>query len=413
MLMISNIYDWLNQIMRRGLAGKEAGSNSVETLGMPLCSGRVRIVTWVLILLVAATGSPACTIFVLVERGEALFCNNEDWSNPVTRIWFVPAGTNYFGCAYLGFDDGWAQGGMNSEGLAFDWVAGGTYDYRLDPTRPALRGNPSERMLESCATVEEAIAFYQRHNEASFRMARMLVADKSGASAVISARGGDIYAERAEGSRGFGYGGQRLEVALAKMPAARLADGFKILRSCNQGGEFPTRYSNIFDLKKGMVHILTPGSESPVSLNFQEQIAKGGIYYDLAKLGEQIKEPARALLPNMRRLPLDSAKTIVDHAPQITERIRAILSDAREKPFREADFAPGFWQQIAPEAENIRSQLAALGELQSMTRVERDGGEGHRYRIDFEQASILVTYVLDDQNRLAGITTHAVEQKPK
>ena len=25
---------------------------------------------------------------------------------------------------YVGFDNGWAQGGMNTAGLAFDWVAG-------------------------------------------------------------------------------------------------------------------------------------------------------------------------------------------------------------------------------------------------------------------------------------------------
>jgi hypothetical protein len=65
----------------------------------------------------------ACTIFVLTDRNRALFFNNEDWLNPKTRIWFVPAGDGYFGCAYVGFDDGYAQGGLNTKGLAFDWVA--------------------------------------------------------------------------------------------------------------------------------------------------------------------------------------------------------------------------------------------------------------------------------------------------
>jgi hypothetical protein len=31
----------------------------------------------------------ACTIFVLTDTNRALFCNNEDWSNPKTRIWFT------------------------------------------------------------------------------------------------------------------------------------------------------------------------------------------------------------------------------------------------------------------------------------------------------------------------------------
>src|SRR5258707_413099 len=63
--------------------------------------------------------SRACTIFVLTDTNHALFCNNEDWLDLKTRIWFEPAGDGYFGAAYVGFD--WVMGGMNTEGLAFDW----------------------------------------------------------------------------------------------------------------------------------------------------------------------------------------------------------------------------------------------------------------------------------------------------
>lgn len=31
----------------------------------------------------------ACTIFVLTDTNRALFCNNEDWSNLKTRIWYL------------------------------------------------------------------------------------------------------------------------------------------------------------------------------------------------------------------------------------------------------------------------------------------------------------------------------------
>jgi penicillin V acylase-like amidase (Ntn superfamily) len=66
----------------------------------------------------------ACTIFVLTNTNRALFCNNEDWSETKTRIWFLPAGDGYYGAVYVGFDNGFAQGGLNTEGLAFDGVAG-------------------------------------------------------------------------------------------------------------------------------------------------------------------------------------------------------------------------------------------------------------------------------------------------
>ena len=105
----------------------------------------------------------ACTIFVLTDGSQALFFNNEDWLNPNTRIWFVPAGDGHYGCAYVGFDDGRAQGGLNTKGLAFDWVAGYMEKWNPDRGMKGVRGNPSERMLETSATVEDAIAFFQTH----------------------------------------------------------------------------------------------------------------------------------------------------------------------------------------------------------------------------------------------------------
>ena len=47
----------------------------------------------------------ACTIFVLTDTNRALFCNNEDWSNPKTSIWFLPTGDGYYGAVYVGFGD--------------------------------------------------------------------------------------------------------------------------------------------------------------------------------------------------------------------------------------------------------------------------------------------------------------------
>jgi hypothetical protein len=40
----------------------------------------------------AAVSLQACTIFVLTDTNRVLFCNNEDATSPMTRIWFVPAG---------------------------------------------------------------------------------------------------------------------------------------------------------------------------------------------------------------------------------------------------------------------------------------------------------------------------------
>src|SRR5947207_4456069 len=98
---------------------------------MNLCkSGPWKRIGLVLAWIFLAGGARACTIFTLIDANRALFCNNEDWKDPETRIWFVPTSTNFwsggkrYGCAYVGFRTGPSQGGVNTEGLAFDWVAG-------------------------------------------------------------------------------------------------------------------------------------------------------------------------------------------------------------------------------------------------------------------------------------------------
>lgn len=146
-------------------------------------SGRSRVVALALGLAVPLSSSgavDACTIVVLTDGERVLFCNNEDWSNPNTRVWFVPAREG-LGCALLGFDNGWAQGGVNTEGLAFDWVAGFRGEWPSDPARKRVAGNPSQRMLQTCRSLDEAITFYREHEEPGFGYAKVLVAERSGA----------------------------------------------------------------------------------------------------------------------------------------------------------------------------------------------------------------------------------------
>src|ERR1051326_5046234 len=99
----------------------------------------------------------AWTSFVLTSTNRVLFCNNEDWSNPKTQIWFVPGAGRYHGAVYVGFDDDYPQGGLNTEGLAFDWVAGFDERWQPDPNVDVVVGNSGQQVLETCASVEEAI----------------------------------------------------------------------------------------------------------------------------------------------------------------------------------------------------------------------------------------------------------------
>lgn len=66
----------------------------------------------------------SCSVFKITENGKTIVGNNEDYYKPSTKIWFAPENEyQKYGVAYLGFDDGFSQGGLNSEGLFFDGFA--------------------------------------------------------------------------------------------------------------------------------------------------------------------------------------------------------------------------------------------------------------------------------------------------
>ncbi len=358
----------------------------------------------------------ACTIFVLTDGERVLFCNNEDWSNPKTRIWFIPGGTNFNGCVYVGFDNGWAQGGLNTHGLAFDWVAGFKERWDPDPDLKRVRGNPSQRMLETCTTVEEAAAFYRRYREPSFSYAKILVADRTGASAIIGARDGRLQVERSRRSHGFGFGSRTLEDRLAQTPAPTVANARSILTACRQTGPYATKYSNVFDLKSGDL-ILYPvtGGDGGVGLNLAEELRKGAHYYDLPEIRRQQTQASRPLLVNMQRFPIDALKPVPDREPQVTQRLRTILEEAAGGILRPEDFTEALWVRLAPARAAITADLKAMGALRSLTLVGREdepGGRVYRYRVEFEKATVIERYLLSPDDRLADIQKEAEEPKP-
>jgi hypothetical protein len=358
---------------------------------------------------------PACTIFVLTDTNRALFCNNEDWSDPKTRIWFLPASEGCFGAVYVGFDNGYAQGGMNTEGLAFDWVAGFTEKWELDPKLPEVRYNSGQRMLETCATIDQAIAFFRSHFEAGFWRAKILVADRSGASVIIGARDGKLVVEQDDRCRGFGYGQRPLDAALAKNPKVTVADGFRILKDCRQSGDYATKYSNIFDLKSGDIFLFPfPGRDDEVKLNLAAELAKGSHYYEMAKIKEQLALAPLPLPLNMERIPVDKYKPIADTEPEVTAHLRAMMRDAGEGTPHPEDFTAEYWKELAPKQKEIQDSVKRLGDLTAVALVDRSDDHGqrvYRYRMDFANAIVLQRFVLNGQNQMVTNITEAAEMK--
>lgn len=246
--------------------------------------------------------SNACTIFSLSDSLKIFFGNNEDYSISETRIWFIPSGKNFYGCMYVGFDNGWGQGGLNEKGLAYDWVAGYMSDYVPPPNLKRTPGNPSHRMLETCATVDEAILFYQKYIEPSFSYAKLFIADISGNSVIIQANNGKLEFLKTNKSRVLGFGEQLFMQQLSENSSVEFSNAKHILNSCIQTGEYSTKYSTIYDLKTKEIYVYSNADfENVCILNLDDELKKGGHYYEIPQINEQLLQPIKPLKFIMKR----------------------------------------------------------------------------------------------------------------
>ncbi len=232
-----------------------------------------------------------CTIFVACRDGFVLAGNNEDNEatfNPDTRIWFLPPEHDRYGIVFLGYADGIPQGGMNDHGLFFDGAAlpngaqcllgdrsGRTAILEFTPDKgTALIKDEGvqliDAMMSRCATVEEALGVLARRLDE--KGIRFMVLRGSGDYQVVTnfqqsiTPRDKITCKRYEAATKMLSEGQALSVNLFR----------STLRATHQEGHFKTFYSNICDLKNGVLYLYDGGNfDKVVELHLNEELKKG------------------------------------------------------------------------------------------------------------------------------------------
>ena len=309
----------------------------------------------------------SCTIFLLTDAEQTLFFNNEDYTNPNTKMWFIPGGNEHYGCVFLGFDNGHAQGGMNTEGLAFDWWAGGYSPYEVDRTKPLAKSSSSERMLESCKTVDEAIAFYKKHAEPSFANATIFIADKTGASVIIGSKDGKLFFKRSTESQVLGAGAATFQKMIAENNKVQQENGVQILKQCLTTGTFATKYSNVFDLQSGAISLYRLELNSTETrLNLFEELKKGAHYYNIPSINKELKEEIKPLILNMKRLILFDFPVV--EAPATINKVEPnrIFSDLSNGTIDTADYKQNYWESFEIVKAEIKAELEPFGSVEKI-----------------------------------------------
>jgi penicillin V acylase-like amidase (Ntn superfamily) len=264
------------------------------------------------ITILSSTQIFACTGFFATQGDVALVGNNEDYFNTTqTKIVVQPPESRKYGRLFFGFGTSTPhygfgnfnpQGGVNEQGLFFDCFATPPLAVTASASKPKFKEHPFEVVLAECATVEDVIAKFNNHNLDFMKTFQLFIADKTGQSAIIE---GDKII-RKSGRYQVVTNFHQSKRYFWKHPCKRYKTAIKILERSQdvsieqfkkilekthvenikyKGGIVETLYSNIYDLRKGLIYVYYHhdfSNEIVITLN--NEFVKGKRSYDLKSL---------------------------------------------------------------------------------------------------------------------------------
>jgi hypothetical protein len=253
------------------------------------------------------TGKPAriiepgqgCTVFYAASSNLAFAGNNEDSYNPLTRAWFIPASDGRYGRVYFGYDDNGPQGGLNDQGLFFDGLSVPYKAPDASTQKPAFPGGPLamlDEVMAKSATVDEALALFDRYSRPGLETGQFFFGDKAGFSAIVE---GDAIVQK-QGSYQIATNFRQSET-----PGPPYFDGHyntaderlsqagsysvelirQVLDATHQEDRAQTVYSQVYDLKQGLIYVyLFHDYQNVTILKLADELAKGPRMVTVASL---------------------------------------------------------------------------------------------------------------------------------
>jgi hypothetical protein len=189
---------------------------------------------------------------------------------------------------------------MNDQGLFIDGNALAPTGWKPDPGKPTFNGSVMMVILGTCATCEDVQAFFEKSNFPALERARFPVADRSGASMVVEYGQGRVQFVRSDAWYQIATNFVMSNVTDGNYPCWRYRAADKmlsgaislsvdlireVLEKTHQEGGGLTVYSNIYDLKKGLISVYNLRNfKEAVVLNLAEELKKGERRIELPSL---------------------------------------------------------------------------------------------------------------------------------
>ena len=232
--------------------------------------------------------------------------SNEDFKKRDSQIWFIPASEGRYGYALFGYDRS-VQAGINEKGLFWDGLRAYPYTEidniyeRLD-----IGGNILHKISEECATVDDVISLFEKYYWEGFRVAQLMVVDKTGESAIITYYNNQLTVTKKAGNQQvctnfritctedsdnfhwYNIGSRRFKKAgkMINKQEMTVDNFFSILDATRQNNPIAkTIYSTVCDLGSGDIYISVNGDFDQIKkINISEELSKGKHSYFLSHI---------------------------------------------------------------------------------------------------------------------------------
>jgi predicted choloylglycine hydrolase len=243
----------------------------------------------------SSLATDACTVFNKSGESKILFGNVEN-ENPtfVSQFHFLPPNETLgkYGSFFIKGENGYIGGGMNDQGLCFDVAA--------YPEHPASNGKPHgdlmKYLLEDCATVQEALLFFNQYYWPGHCCNHIMIMDKTGSSAVVELIYGVLYIHFKEGNSQVmtNYAIADPEIRFGDYPCPRFmtitdqldtaavtVDNFQKICESVHNAYSNALFATIYDPNELDIYFFNPnipGSDR-TKFNLAEEIEKGSHFF--------------------------------------------------------------------------------------------------------------------------------------
>ncbi|MBU7042046.1 MAG: hypothetical protein HXS47_00540 [Theionarchaea archaeon] len=272
-----------------------------------------------------------CTVFTASSGDTVLFGNNEDVGDKNVTVWIIPATEGRYGWVCFRFRDYPSQidefpmGGMNDQGLCFDitsipkiiqplpdtieeavqFIEESTSLPSLTTFNPGLFG---ARILETCATVEEAIQNIEQYDHLFYGEYQFLFTDRTGDSMILCPDSdGEMKIVRKKGMYQAITNFNVLNPNLGHYPCERYENAVWMLKEIEHEEELTvnyfttilqkthgggTTYSTIYDPVQGEIYLFNHHNFGwGVVFNVEDELQKGYHSYEIQSLMRTRGEP--------------------------------------------------------------------------------------------------------------------------